>query len=223
MHREGDLLRGPRLRHSRWKALLGGHSSLTTGQNHPAAPVDQGLVSSERPSLGGPVSADELTGESRIRFRPSMAQAVDAACAGLWRTHKTQRERLRLRPAPAAPTSACHPFSVSRTRRCTNQPRSRLVRRGACRSVAGNARKHATSGGACVVCLQTKGLTPAHLAPRSLGGCDHPDCVVPLCWMHHRAYDTGRLELLPHLEPVALRGRTCRDAPRADRCGAAAG
>jgi hypothetical protein len=28
-----------------------------------------------------------------------------------------------------------------------------------------------------------------------------PDCVVPLCWMHHRAYDTGRLELLPHLEP----------------------
>jgi len=56
-------------------------------------------------------------------------------------------------------------------------------------------------GGACVVCLQTKGLTPAHLAPRSLGGCDHPDCVVPLCWMHHRAYDTGRLELLPHLEP----------------------
>ena len=56
-------------------------------------------------------------------------------------------------------------------------------------------------GSACVVCLQTKGLTPAHLAPRSLGGCDHPDCVVPLCWMHHRAYDTGRLELLPHLEP----------------------
>jgi hypothetical protein len=28
---------------------------------------------------------------------------------------------------------------------------------------------------------------------------------VPLCWLHHRAYDTGRLELLPHLEP---RGRT---------------
>ena len=25
---------------------------------------------------------------------------------------------------------------------------------------------------------------------------------VPLCWMHHRAYDTGRLELLPYLEPV---------------------
>ena len=23
----------------------------------------------------------------------------------------------------------------------------------------------------------------------------------PLCWLHHRAYDTGRLELLLHLEP----------------------
>jgi len=34
-----------------------------------------------------------------------------------------------------------------------------------------------------------------------LGGCDDPDCAVPLCWMHQRAYDTGRLELLPHLEP----------------------
>ena len=56
-------------------------------------------------------------------------------------------------------------------------------------------------GSACVVCLQTKGLTPAHLAPRTMGGCDEPDCVVPLCWLHHRAYDTGRLELLPFLEP----------------------
>jgi hypothetical protein len=25
--------------------------------------------------------------------------------------------------------------------------------------------------------------------------------LVPLCWMHHRAYDAGCLELLPHLEP----------------------
>ena len=76
-------------------------------------------------------------------------------------------------------------------------------------------------GGACVVCLQTKGITPAHLAPRSLGGCDDPDCVVPLCWMHHRAYDTGRLELLPHLEP-RWRAEIAHAvlAPRADRSGA---
>jgi hypothetical protein len=66
---------------------------------------------------------------------------------------------------------------------------------------ASAAQREKIVGGACVVCRQTKGITPAHLAPRSLGGCDHPDCVVPLCWTHHRAYDTGRLELLPHLEP----------------------
>jgi hypothetical protein len=24
---------------------------------------------------------------------------------------------------------------------------------------------------------------------------------VPMCWMRHRAYDTGKLDLLPHLEP----------------------
>ena len=66
---------------------------------------------------------------------------------------------------------------------------------------ASEAQREKIVGGACVVCRQTKGLTPAHLAPRSQGGCDHPDCVVPLCWTHHRAYDTGRLELLGHLEP----------------------
>jgi hypothetical protein len=39
------------------------------------------------------------------------------------------------------------------------------------------------------------------LVPRSLGGCDEPDCVVPLCRRCHRAYDRGELDLLPHLEP----------------------
>jgi hypothetical protein len=66
---------------------------------------------------------------------------------------------------------------------------------------ASEAQRAKMRGAACVVCQQTKGITPAHLAARSLGGCDDPDCVVPLCWLHHRAYDTGRLELLPHLEP----------------------
>jgi hypothetical protein len=66
---------------------------------------------------------------------------------------------------------------------------------------ASTAQRAKIVGRWCVVCSQTKGITPAHLTPRSLGGCDDPDCVVPLCWMHHRAYDTGRLELLPYLEP----------------------
>jgi hypothetical protein len=66
---------------------------------------------------------------------------------------------------------------------------------------ASEAQRAKIIGAACVVCGQTKGLTPAHLAPRAMGGCDHPACVVPMCWLHHRAHDTGRLELLAHLEP----------------------
>jgi hypothetical protein len=42
-------------------------------------------------------------------------------------------------------------------------------------------------------------VDPAHLVPRSLGGCDEPDCVVPLDRPCHRAYDRGELDLLPHL------------------------
>jgi hypothetical protein len=42
---------------------------------------------------------------------------------------------------------------------------------------------------------------PAHLVPRATGGCDHADCVVPLCRACHRGFDDGRLELLRHLEP----------------------
>jgi hypothetical protein len=67
---------------------------------------------------------------------------------------------------------------------------------------ASPAQRAKVVGSACVVCRQTRGITPAHLAPRSMGGCDEPDCVVPLCWMHHRAYDTGELELLAYLEPA---------------------
>jgi hypothetical protein len=37
--------------------------------------------------------------------------------------------------------------------------------------------------------------------PRSLGGCDDADFVVPLCRIHHRMYDRGERDLLPHLEP----------------------
>ena len=47
------------------------------------------------------------------------------------------------------------------------------------------------------------GVDPAHLIPRSLGGCGDPLCVVPLCRRPcHRAYDSGELDLLPHLEPA---------------------
>ena len=40
---------------------------------------------------------------------------------------------------------------------------------------------------------------PAHVTPRSLGGCDHPDCVVGLRADYHRLYDNGEFDLLPYL------------------------
>jgi hypothetical protein len=52
------------------------------------------------------------------------------------------------------------------------------------------------------VCGSTHRIDPAHLIPRSLGGCGEALCVVPLCRTCHRAYDQGRLDLLPHLEPA---------------------
>jgi hypothetical protein len=54
----------------------------------------------------------------------------------------------------------------------------------------------------CIVCGGTHGVDPAHLIPRSLGGCGDALCVTALCRGCHRAYDTGDLDLLPHLEPA---------------------
>lgn len=43
------------------------------------------------------------------------------------------------------------------------------------------------------------GCDPAHIWPRGKGGCDHPDCVVPLTRTEHNAFDAGRLDLLATL------------------------
>lgn len=54
--------------------------------------------------------------------------------------------------------------------------------------------------GSCRYCYHSVTLDPAHVIPRANGGCDHPDCVIPLCRMHHRQYDQGRsLDVLPVL------------------------
>lgn len=45
-------------------------------------------------------------------------------------------------------------------------------------------------------------LDPAHIAPRSLGGGQSADAILPLCREHHRAYDSHRLDLLPLLSPA---------------------
>jgi hypothetical protein len=42
-------------------------------------------------------------------------------------------------------------------------------------------------------------VRPSHLVPRAHGGCDHPDCVIPLTRAEHGAFDDGRLDILPFL------------------------
>jgi len=69
-------------------------------------------------------------------------------------------------------------------------------------SMAATANQRAAVAGlCCIVCGSDRRIDPAHLVPRSLGGCGDPLCVIPLCRQHHRAYDRGELDLLPHLEP----------------------
>ena len=77
----------------------------------------------------------------------------------------------------------------------------------------------------------------AHLTPRAWGGCEHPDCVIPLTRLEHRAFDDGRLDVLGaliahgcwaelahavlehHVDPIALIQRCTgvRWAPLAER------
>ncbi|MEA2275325.1 MAG: hypothetical protein QOC78_285 [Solirubrobacteraceae bacterium] len=70
---------------------------------------------------------------------------------------------------------------------------------------ASPAQRAKVAGQRCVVCGAASRCDPAHLVPRSLGGCPSAECVVALCRAHHRAYDLGELDLLPHVEPALRR------------------
>jgi hypothetical protein len=65
-------------------------------------------------------------------------------------------------------------------------------------SPASDAQRARVRGRVSIVSGQ-RPCDPAHLWPRGMGGCDHPDCVVPLTREEHRAYDAGELDLLPYL------------------------
>ena len=58
---------------------------------------------------------------------------------------------------------------------------------------------------ACLVCHQHAGYChPAHLIDRARINdtfADDERAVVPLCFEHHRAYDSEALDLSPYLEP----------------------
>ncbi len=66
---------------------------------------------------------------------------------------------------------------------------------------ATDAQRAAVAGRSCIVCGTDRRIDPAHLIPRSMGGCGDPLCVIPACRVHHRSYDRGELDLLPYLEP----------------------
>lgn len=67
---------------------------------------------------------------------------------------------------------------------------------------ASEAQRAVVAGRCCVVCGTDKRIDAAHLISRSLGGCNHPLCVIPACRRCHGAYDRGELDLLPYLEPA---------------------
>jgi hypothetical protein len=100
------------------------------------------------------------------------------------RARLTRRTRLERKVALRRTTPLRRSTPLARTRFSPASPEQRA-------KVAGQS---------CVVCGE-RPVDPAHLVPRSLGGCDQPDCVVPLCRVHHRRYDRGQLDLLPYLEP----------------------
>jgi 5-methylcytosine-specific restriction endonuclease McrA len=93
--------------------------------------------------------------------------------------------------------------ALRRTTRLKSGPppvrRTPLARSG--RLGASPAQRARVGNRRCLVCRATAQIDPAHVIPRSLGGCDEPDCVIALCRSCHRAYDGGTLDLLRHLEP----------------------
>jgi hypothetical protein len=77
-------------------------------------------------------------------------------------------------------------------KRSTARPRRRPISEA-------SPEQRAKTAGAVSIISATGPCDPAHLWPRGLGGCDSADCVVPLTREEHRAFDDGRLDLLPHL------------------------
>jgi hypothetical protein len=94
---------------------------------------------------------------------------------------------------------------TSLRRRTQLRTRTTLRRRTPIRKApslaATDSQRAAVAGWTCIACGSDRQIDPVHLIPRSLGGCGDPMCVVPLCRSCHRAYDTGRLDLLPTSSP----------------------
>jgi hypothetical protein len=94
-------------------------------------------------------------------------------------------------PPASRPPSRLRPRERTSSLRRTPLVPSTFVR-------ASDAQRRKVARLDCAVCGRSP-VDPAHLVPQRLGGCAHPDCVIPLCRTHHRLYDAGALRLRPYL------------------------
>lgn len=85
--------------------------------------------------------------------------------------------------------------------RTNSRPKRRAV------SPASSEQRAKVKDRLCVNCADDGPCDPAHLTARAQGGCDHPDCVLPLCRECHRGLDAREgPQAQIDLEPVlALR------------------
>lgn len=94
------------------------------------------------------------------------------------------------------------PLHRRTTLRAGPSPRRQTPLQASPTLAATDAQRAAVRGRRCIVCGTERRIDPAHLIPRSLGGCGDARCVVPLCRRCHRAYDRGELDLVAYLEPA---------------------
>lgn len=82
--------------------------------------------------------------------------------------------------------------------RSLSQPKPSRPRRKAISECSVAQRRKVKEHGSCIVCGRDQ-VDPAHLTPRTQGGCQDALCVVPLCRAHHVAFDTDALDLQPYV------------------------
>jgi hypothetical protein len=101
----------------------------------------------------------------------------------------------------------CRHYNVFESEKAAKPKQRKPLKRGRGFAVT-DAQRKKTMGLPCVGCgeadtfeIEAGHTDPAHLWPRAFGGCDHPDCVIPLCRTCHRRLDdpSDAFDLLPAL------------------------
>jgi hypothetical protein len=152
-------------------------------------------------AAAGPATARSLRDELTDTMPAFGSDAADVASAPL-RDPEPRPPRIASRVPSAAGGMRRSPLHRRTALRRGGVPlRRRTPLERAPVPPASPAQRDRVHGAPCIVCGARTRVDPAHLVPRAVGGCDDALCVVPLCRIHHRAYDRGALDLVPHLEP----------------------